>query len=253
MHNVIMCRVSSYHVACLQEMPSSGSCQVQDSLSCSVCFERFDDSTHLPKILPCQHTFCGSCIDNLIDDSDVVNAFECPFCRAKVSSNDGLINLAVKDIVEAVITKERTKLFCPKHPAKDCQLICTDCLQFICGVCAIKGEHVGHTIDDIDDATIALKKRLTTSFETKIATLEKVTAAKVDKLNKELAKQEQDMNNVIHMINEAMNKWKKTQLQKVQQTIETELEVNKAQQASLREKLPSIRPPEHDDSMQRRS
>ena len=50
----------------------------------------------------------------------------------------------------------------------------------------IKGEHSGHAVDDINEAKDTMKKRLTTSLETKIANMEKANAAKVDKMRKEL-------------------------------------------------------------------
>ena len=222
-------------------MASGGLSQVRDSLSCGVCFERYDGSTHLPKMLPCQHTFCSSCIESLKDACVLVDAFECPVCCGQVSSDKIRTNLVVIDIVEAVVADEKAQLFCLKHPAKYCQLVCTDCLQFLCGVCTIKCEHVGHTIDDIDEAKDTMKKRLTTAVETKIANLVKATSTKVNKIKKELAQQEDDintwLNTVIYMITKTLNEWKKTQLQKTQQAIYNELETSKAQQASLMEKL----------------
>ena len=108
-------------------------------------------------------------------------------------------------------------------------------------MCVTKGEHTGHTVDDIDDAQIAMKKRLTTSIGRKITNLEKTTAARVDKLKEELAKQEHDINTrfniVMYMIAKALNEWKKTQLQKAQQAMNKVLETNKAQQEALTEKL----------------
>lgn len=42
-------------------------------LECQVCFERYDADSRRPKIIPCGHTFCLSCLcasDN-----------KCPNCR----------------------------------------------------------------------------------------------------------------------------------------------------------------------------
>ena len=212
------------------EMASSESCQVQDSLSCDVCFEEYDSTAHLPKTLPCQHTFCDSCIKSLLFEG--YGGFECPVCRGKVTEYDEVhTNFAVKDIVEAVIAKERAKLFCPKHPAKECQLVCTDCCQLLCAVCMIKAEHVGHTVDDVDDAKGKMKKRLTTAIEKKIVVLEK-TARKV-----KLTHCEEELDAIVYMIIEALNEWKKIQLHTAQQTIDKELESRKAQQALWKEKV----------------
>ena len=214
-------------------MASSGSDQIQDSLSCGVCFERFNSSNHLPKFLPCQHTLCTSCIDNLIGNSLTLDGFDCPVCRCKVTSDEIRTNLGVRDITEAVLAKEKAKLFCPTHPAKECQLVCVECCQLLCAVCMIKAEHVGHTIDDMDDAKVKMKKRLTSAIETIIANLEKATAAKIDKLTH----YEQELNAIVFMINESLNEWKKTQLQTAQQAIEKDMENDKARQEFWKEKL----------------
>ena len=212
-------------------MASSGFCQVQDSLSCGVCFERYDGSTHLPKILPCQHTLCCSCIDSLIDADFLLNEFECPLCRCQVTSDDVHTNLAVKDIVEAIAIEENAKLFCPKHPAKECQLVCTDCYQPLCTICVqglTKGEHKGHNIDDVDGAKVAMKKSLTSTVEKKIEDIKKATATKKDKL----AHYEKEVQTVICIIIEVLNEW-----QKLQTVINKELETSKAEQESWARKL----------------
>ena len=37
-----------------------------DLLTCSVCFNEFDDNSHKPKFLSCHHTLCLECIKVLI-------------------------------------------------------------------------------------------------------------------------------------------------------------------------------------------
>ncbi|PIC51293.1 hypothetical protein B9Z55_001859 [Caenorhabditis nigoni] len=56
---------------------------------CSICMEEFDSNIHLPKVLKCGHTFCGSCLDKAISsiqvshygDGGVNTSFCCPLCR----------------------------------------------------------------------------------------------------------------------------------------------------------------------------
>lgn len=49
--------------------------QFQERLVCPVCFDRFD----VPKQLPCQHTFCFSCLSGLAKKPRL----RCPECRAE--------------------------------------------------------------------------------------------------------------------------------------------------------------------------
>ncbi len=49
-------------------------------LECSICLEFYKK----PKVLPCMHTFCLSCLDEHIKKSSVdgkKQQFHCPYCR----------------------------------------------------------------------------------------------------------------------------------------------------------------------------
>lgn len=37
----------------------------KEFLSCSICWEAYDDKTHQPKLLACHHTFCKSCLKKI--------------------------------------------------------------------------------------------------------------------------------------------------------------------------------------------
>lgn len=49
-----------------------------DLLECSVCLERLDTTA---KVLPCQHTFCRRCLENIVTSR---NELRCPECRILV-------------------------------------------------------------------------------------------------------------------------------------------------------------------------
>lgn len=48
---------------------------LNDLLECSVCLERLDTTS---KVLPCQHTFCRACLENIVAAH---KALRCPECR----------------------------------------------------------------------------------------------------------------------------------------------------------------------------
>ena len=51
--------------------------------SCPVCFEHFEqDGDYLPRLLPCSHTVCESCVKQLIRNKKL----ECPECRTKLEA-----------------------------------------------------------------------------------------------------------------------------------------------------------------------
>lgn len=53
---------------------------LNDLLECSVCLERLDTSS---KVLPCQHTFCKKCLEEIVDKH---KELRCPECRILVPS-----------------------------------------------------------------------------------------------------------------------------------------------------------------------
>lgn len=53
-------------------------CMLNDLLECSVCLERLDTSS---KVLPCQHTFCKKCLEEILSTH---RELRCPECRVLV-------------------------------------------------------------------------------------------------------------------------------------------------------------------------
>lgn len=51
---------------------------LNDLLECSVCLERLDTSS---KVLPCQHTFCKKCLEEIVNTH---KELRCPECRVVV-------------------------------------------------------------------------------------------------------------------------------------------------------------------------
>jgi len=51
---------------------------LNDLLECSVCLERLDTSS---KVLPCQHTFCKKCLEEILNTK---KELRCPECRVLV-------------------------------------------------------------------------------------------------------------------------------------------------------------------------
>ncbi|KFB47501.1 AGAP011487-PA-like protein [Anopheles sinensis] len=51
---------------------------LNDLLECSVCLERLDSSS---KVLPCQHTFCRKCLEEIVASHQELR---CPECRVLV-------------------------------------------------------------------------------------------------------------------------------------------------------------------------
>lgn len=58
---------------------------LNELLECSVCLDRLD---HTSKVLPCQHTFCRRCLEEIISTK---RELRCPECRT-------LVEIRVEDL-----------------------------------------------------------------------------------------------------------------------------------------------------------
>lgn len=63
---------------------------LNDLLECSVCLDRLDTSS---KVLPCQHTFCTKCLEEIVHKH---KELRCPECRI-------LVQIKVEDLPPNVL------------------------------------------------------------------------------------------------------------------------------------------------------
>ncbi|XP_039509937.1 tripartite motif-containing protein 59 [Pimephales promelas] len=131
---------------------------LEEDLTCSVCYGLFTD----PRVLPCSHTFCKSCLERVMQVSVDVSIWrplrlplKCPSCRsvAELPTN-GLDALPTNVCLSAIVEKYQRprSAACPEHPPQPLNVYCVQDRQLICGVCLTVGRHRGHAIDDLQTA-----------------------------------------------------------------------------------------------------
>ena len=78
--------------------------------SCAVCFNDFDMNNHLPRTLPCAHTFCHSCLVAIKNQNQQK---KCPTCNSKIARNiniDSLPrNLTIISLMDIKIENSHTE------------------------------------------------------------------------------------------------------------------------------------------------
>lgn len=53
-------------------------------MECDICLIEFDSNVHIPRILPCGHTFCENCLISIYNkNTKIKRPFVCPTCQAK--------------------------------------------------------------------------------------------------------------------------------------------------------------------------
>ncbi|KAM9039446.1 tripartite motif-containing protein 59-like [Sarcophilus harrisii] len=139
----------------------------EEELTCSICYSIFED----PRVLPCSHTFCRNCLENIFQASGNFYAWrairfslKCPNCRSTVEiPPPGIeslpINFALKAIIEKYQQGDHSDvLTCPEHSSQPLNVYCLLDRQLVCGHCLTIGQHHGHPIDDLLSAYIKEKE-----------------------------------------------------------------------------------------------
>nr|XP_054762123.1 E3 ubiquitin-protein ligase TRIM31-like [Lytechinus pictus] len=109
---------------------------ISQSTECPVCLSTFND----PKILSCSHTFCKTCLDNLLECHGNCQ-IRCPVCRAvtQVPNKDVgklQVNLALK--IEDMKGHPQICTNCKSDEKPDAVVYCQDCGNYLCTSCLNK-------------------------------------------------------------------------------------------------------------------
>ncbi|XP_078576762.1 uncharacterized protein LOC144862270 [Branchiostoma floridae x Branchiostoma japonicum] len=127
----------------------------EDILSCPICYHQLTE----PKALPCQHTYCCKCLQELARRAKN-GQFQCPECGKTVAIPTGGVeafptNFLVANVLDKVqqCKEEKKKQadetdMCDIHK-QEAQVVCDDCNVVVCNVC-LKSGHKGHVLKHID-------------------------------------------------------------------------------------------------------
>ncbi|NXK89706.1 TRI59 protein, partial [Formicarius rufipectus] len=127
---------------------------LEEELTCAVCYGIFEE----PRVLPCSHTFCRSCLQGILRSSPGRRSLRCPTCRASTdlpaASLDSLpTNFALKAVIARWQQEEPPGAgTCREHPRQPLNIYCLRDGALVCGHCLTVGRHRGHPIDDLQSA-----------------------------------------------------------------------------------------------------
>ena len=150
--------------------------QMLDALSCIICFQPYDMESRLPKVLPCLHTVCLTCANELCRGQGVyAPTFPCPTCRQPVPipsqgasglcTNRDMRNMV--EIMQKTTTCSIAEQDCSKHPSKSISHVCLTCEVGLCSSCiqciivsSVMTEHSNHEFLEIEDAFQNIKETI---------------------------------------------------------------------------------------------
>ena len=198
---------------------------LESFLSCQVCFEDFEkDGKRVPRILPCSHTLCESCIKQLIQNSSL----ECPYCRKTHEADNSEKSFPQNRYLLIQIKREGTKEIRDENGGSDCKrceehgkeldLFCREpgCQKHICVSCF--EQHKNHDIqnisEDMGNNLIHEIDILMKNFESRIklgSDLKKDISIKTEECVRKIVRKKDELfDHINNMIAEAERKEKET-------------------------------------------
>lgn len=132
---------------------------------CGICHETFTN----PKVLPCFHTFCESCLERSQEHPDKLTCSRCQQeCILTSGGISGLLaDFAVSSLLEA--QDEYSSVYCTscKSKSSDAVARCYDCEHFLCPHCVMAHQFMhcfeGHRVLNLPENKDDIKNGLTTN------------------------------------------------------------------------------------------
>lgn len=143
-------------------------------LKCMICREMYDEDEKLPKMLPCHHTFCLDCLQQMFRvegeyRQSLTSAFRsmpmavkicCPTCRDGLICSEQDIKRLPNDttILELLCYIKQTGKtdvqYCTKHKMQPLNFFCEPCITPVCCDCTVidHKEKNGHIVMNVDEA-----------------------------------------------------------------------------------------------------
>ena len=123
--------------------------QLDSSTKCTKCHNHYDD----PRMLPCLHSFCKSCVGQLVIQNGSKKTVRCPTCYSTSPLPLKGVDVFPRNVrlnYEAAITKYEAQIKsktppscdeCRRDPPLETVSFCCTCRSFLCKEC-----HTQHTI-----------------------------------------------------------------------------------------------------------
>lgn len=134
-------------------------------LTCGTCLCVYDNTEHTPKLLPCSHTVCRSCLDRIVESQiHDTGYFRCPICREHIGiPRSGVASFPPSFLVNQLLdlmSRQRRDVIpkCSTHNNQEL-LFCETCDSVFCTQCA-GGEHNGRGASEhtVIPFSIAIKR-----------------------------------------------------------------------------------------------
>jgi len=130
------------------------------SLQCSVCFNDYDLSIHLPKVLPnCGHTVCSKCLSDLLGNTEP----KCPMdqkliCKNSSPTQRNIENFPLNFSLRHLIEENLEWDLCKEHGER-LKLVCFTEKKKLCPYCLFYEDHKTHIVKEFSALKLIVDKK----------------------------------------------------------------------------------------------
>lgn len=161
------------------DMASSLPTKLRHNLTCVMCMQLFNHANRVPKMLPCQHSFCLECLEQYIEKKLDNQQIPCPVCREPYClPGEGIIAIPDNVLAKEFVTPDGADSMpamgevnrCDDHPDYECIFVCQTCKVGVCSKCIIastlqESRHGKHQLHEINDTICDVKKYVVEKME----------------------------------------------------------------------------------------
>ena len=216
-------------------------------LQCAVCLERYTD----PRMLPCVHSFCMSCINRLPQQDDTT--VSCPVCKKPsqlgkkgASSLPAAFHMNMLLEIDDLLKKNSLQV-CSSHGQRKKFLYCKRCHEDICFEC-YNESHIDHKseCDQIDVLVTEHKKEIEVLLQQLEKLKEDVEEAKphFETAEKQMEEQEklalERITEAYRQLENRLKESRKKLSEKAAATLQKKLKLNSLQRRYVDEQLEFI-------------
>lgn len=110
----------------------------EEFLVCSICTREFDEELYVPRVLPCLHTFCQTCLRKMLKGEILI----CPVCKTEyILPSEGIYvfpkDATRRNLIEFLRVRKRSSdIICKDCPDDNiASEFCKECYIFMCLEC----------------------------------------------------------------------------------------------------------------------
>jgi len=149
---------------------------MNSSKQCTICCEKYNEKTHLPKILSCGHTICKICLGTILKGYKRECPLKCKISLTEKNPDKYITNYSLLGD-DFIIEKPTEKIVCHVHNL-DLLSTCETCKKLLCQNCL--HDHITHRMLSLDNKNNFINNPIINSDNAELVILQNDIGALTD-------------------------------------------------------------------------